>query len=101
MPLRRAPIAATWFGMARYDITFDQLDWRGKLGLFLAMVVGLGILVALVILSLGVALVLIPIGAIAYLVWRWRWSKLAKARAAGETISVEYRVVGKDDRDTP
>jgi len=84
--------------MARYDISFDQLDWRGKLGLFLAMVIGLALFVALVILSLGVALILIPAGAVAYLIWRWRWSKLAKSRgAAREAISVEYHVVGKDD----
>jgi hypothetical protein len=84
--------------MARYDFTFDQLDWRGKLGLSIAMVAGLALLAALIILSLGVALVLIPVAAVAYLVWRWRWSRLAKSRnTAAETISVEYHVVGKDD----
>jgi hypothetical protein len=88
--------------MARYDFTFDQLDWRGKLGLSIAMVAGLALLVALVILSLGVALVLVPVAAVAYLVWRWRWRNLAKARTApGETISVEYHVVGKDDEGAP
>lgn len=88
--------------MARYDFTFDRLDWRGKLGLFIAMVAGLAVLVAIVLLSLGVALVLIPVAAVAYLVWRWRWSKLARSRATpGETISVEYHVVSKDDDSTP
>jgi len=84
--------------MARYDITFDQLTWRGKLGLFVAVVAGMAIMVALVILSLGLALVLIPIAAIAYLVYRWRWQKLARSRGArsAETISVNYRVVDRN-----
>lgn len=88
--------------MARYDINFDQLDWRGKLGLFLAVVVGLAAVVALIILSLGLALVLIPVAAIAYLVWRWRWQKLARAqRASARTISVDYQVVDRDDEPRP
>jgi energy-coupling factor transporter transmembrane protein EcfT len=85
--------------MARYDFTFDKLDWRGKIGLFLAMVAGLALLAAIVLLSLGVALVLIPVAAVGYLVWRWRWNRLAKARpSARETISVDYHVVDKSDR---
>ena len=88
--------------MARYDISFDQLDWRGKLGLFLAMVLGLAVVVALIILSLGVTLVLIPIAAVAYLIFRWRWKKIAETRAkSAETISVEYRVVGDEAGDKP
>jgi energy-coupling factor transporter transmembrane protein EcfT len=87
--------------MARYDFTFDKLDWRGKIGLFLAMIAGLALLVAIVLLSLGVALVLVPVAAVAYLVWRWRWSRLAKTRPAPrETISVDYHVVDKSDRRT-
>ena len=84
--------------MARYDITFDQLTWRGKLGLFLAVVLGMAAMVALVILSLGLALVLIPVAAIAYLIYRWRWQKLMRSRAgqSRETIAVDYRVVDRD-----
>jgi hypothetical protein len=92
------------------QVGFDQMGWRGRIGLVVGIALALALAIALVILSLGLALILLPIVAIGLLIGRWRFNKLmAERRAPGEwspgdqppgagrTIAIEYSAV--DDRD--
>lgn len=95
-------------GMALYTsrMQFQNLGWRGWLGLIVFGAVGLAAAVALIVLSLGLAIVLVPVVAIAVVIGRWRLRKMMadveKQRAgqpgAGRTIEIDYTVVDGDDR---
>jgi hypothetical protein len=93
--------------MALYNLKFDDLTWRGKLGVMLAMVVGLAAVSALILISFGLFLILLPVAAVAVLVGRWRLRKLmeqeqARQRATQpQTIEIDYQVVDGDDRRKP
>jgi cell division protein FtsL len=90
--------------MALYNLKFDDLTWRGKIGVTLVTVVGLAAIAALIILSFGLFLILLPVAAVAVLIGRWRLRKLmeqeqARQRAAQpQTIEIDYRVVNGEDR---
>jgi hypothetical protein len=90
--------------MALYNLKFDDLTWRGKIGVTLVTVVGLAAIAALIILSFGLFLILLPVAAVAVLIGRWRLRKLmeqeqARQRAAQpQTIEIDYRVVDGEDR---
>jgi hypothetical protein len=90
--------------MAIYNLNFGDLGWRGRVGVTLAMVLGLAALSALILASLGLFLVLLPIAAVAVLVGRWRLKKALDQQAArqrdGEpqTIEIDYKVIDGGER---
>ena len=87
------------------QVRFDNLGWRGWVGVIVAGAVGLAAAIALIVLSLGLALVLVPLVAVGALYGRWRLRKvMAEAQAQqartgdGKTIEIEYHVVDGDKR---
>ncbi|HVY21418.1 MAG TPA: hypothetical protein VHA70_15255 [Bauldia sp.] len=90
--------------MALYNLNFNDLGWRGKLGVTLAMVLGLAAVSALILASVGLFLVLLPVAAVAVLIGRWRLKKLmeqerTRQRATQpQTIETEYRIVDGERR---
>jgi hypothetical protein len=90
--------------MALYNLNFNDLTWRGKLGVTLAVVIGLAAVSALILASVGLFLILLPVAAVAVLIGRWRLRKLmeqeqARQRAAQpQTIEIDYQVLDGEKR---
>jgi hypothetical protein len=90
--------------MALYNLNFNDLGWRGKLGVSVATVFGLAAVSALVLASVGLFLVLLPVAAVAVLIGRWRLKKLMEQEQASrrttqpQTIETDYRVIDGERR---
>ena len=87
--------------MAQYRIQLDKFGWRSRVGLVVAVALGLAATIALVIVSLGVALILLPVVALAVVIGRWRLRQMmteaeARMRAAQSERAEQQRVIETD-----
>ena len=89
-------------------IQIGGTGWRGRIGLIVAMALGLGLATGLIILAFGLALLLLPVVAVASLIGWLRWRRLMAdalrserspdpERPGSRVIDTDYKVIGRED----